>query len=111
MRNMRGGRKSKLEEKQDTADGREIRGNFQDKCILIMLPFSMRCPAVASPVADSQDINRRAHQSQAGSPSNHLISSPLDSFTSFFLFFLMNISILKEHIVLFLKILSWWLRW
>lgn len=28
---MRGGRKSKLEEKQDTADGREIRGNFKTK--------------------------------------------------------------------------------
>ena len=76
-----------------------------------MLSFPMRCPAAASPVADSQDIHRQAHQSQAGSPGSHLISSPLDSFTSFFLFFLLNISILKEHIVLFLKILSWWLRW
>lgn len=31
MRNIRGGRKSKLEEKQGTADGREVRGNLETK--------------------------------------------------------------------------------
>lgn len=47
--------------------------------------------------------DRQVPHSRKG-PSGHLVSSPLESFTGFFsLPSLLNVSVLIEHIVLFLK--------
>ena len=113
MQNLKEGRKSKLEEKQGIGDGRSGETlRRKDKSLLILAVTSYE-------VSMGQPLRWLIHKDQRippgrclipreGGPSSHLISSPLDSFTSFFLFSLLNISISKEHVVLFLKIC--WVR-